>query len=291
MAGSPGSSHEGLPIGAEALARDHASLVPDWNEQSLEELHDHARRLASFLEKYYWLTSTHVTDYYTERLWEKIPAEWRGVLESLSPQEATTFAGLAWNPSSLLSFLSSRGGGGVMSTVPTCMRSFLNDLSALTLARTPMDWESVSAPGGGAWGDIKAGKGFGKGMTPKKMHEVSRLSCFISDSLSAQCRNARERPIILDIGSGQGYLSRVLAMRHSLNVVGVEADSCNVEAARKSDKSVSSELEGMGWEGGGSLRHVPEKIEAGKGAEGLLNAVRLGEDLSVIPYCISSSPS
>lgn len=272
-------------------AASSASAVPDWREEDMESLQDHAKRLADFLDQYYWLSSTHVTDFFTEKLWDRIPTEWRGVLESLSPDEATTFAGHAQDPAALQTFLVSRAADGQGPSIPPCMQSFLQDLSALTLKRLPMDWGSVSAPGGGAWGDIKAGKGFGKGMTPKKMHEVSRLSCFISDSLNALASQqahegagadpSQRSVVVLDIGSGQGYLSRVLAMRHSLDVVGVEADSCNVDAARKSDKSVSSDLQGMGWSGGGTLRHVPSRIEAGKGAKGLLRAVREGDDATV----------
>jgi 2-polyprenyl-3-methyl-5-hydroxy-6-metoxy-1,4-benzoquinol methylase len=54
---------------------------------------------------------------------------------------------------------------------------------------------------------------------------------------------------VLDIGSGQGYLSRVLAMQKGLDVIGVEAESCNVNAAAKSDKVVAAELLSKGWTG------------------------------------------
>jgi hypothetical protein len=57
------------------------------------------------------------------------------------------------------------------------------------------------------------------------------------------------QPLVLDIGSGQGYLSRVLAMQKGLDVIGVEADSCNVNAAARSDTVVAAELHSKGWAG------------------------------------------
>jgi hypothetical protein len=66
------------------------------------------------------------------------------------------------------------------------------------------------------------------GAKPKKRHEVRHL-CPIIDKLSKCC----EAQTVFDIGSGQGHLDRMLALKYSLRVVGVEMSSHNAKVATK----------------------------------------------------------
>jgi len=64
-------------------------------------------------------------------------------------------------------------------------------------------------------------------MSPKKIHEIERLSEFISLFSRAVCKDCNNEahdsiPTILDIGSGKGYLSHVLYEKYGLNVVAVD---------------------------------------------------------------------
>ena len=65
-----------------------------------------------------------------------------------------------------------------------------------------------------------------RNMGPKKRHEVLRLAPLVA-------RVAREvgAHTIVDLGSGLGYLSHVLAFHHGLHVIGLEASASNVAAA------------------------------------------------------------
>ena len=61
---------------------------------------------------------------------------------------------------------------------------------------------------------------------PKKMHEIIHLGK-LTDRVArmAGCDN------VVDVGSGQGYLSRALAFQYNWPVVALEMDKANVRAA------------------------------------------------------------
>jgi hypothetical protein len=96
--------------------------------------------------------------------------QWRALLDGLSQEEAAEFAGRAHDPAELLSYLESRaegrkGGGGP----PETLRKYMCDLVALPLRRFPETLREIGEAGAGK---IELSKGLGKGMTPKKLHEV-----------------------------------------------------------------------------------------------------------------------
>ncbi|KAF9088375.1 Methyltransferase-like protein 25 [Mortierella sp. AM989] len=69
------------------------------------------------------------------------------------------------------------------------------------------------------------------GMTPKKLHEVEILS-----GLIASYANDHSIRSVIDLGAGQGYLSRVLAFQHQLCVLGVDSDkfqTCGAQTTQK----------------------------------------------------------
>ncbi|KAF9999465.1 Methyltransferase-like protein 25 [Entomortierella chlamydospora] len=69
------------------------------------------------------------------------------------------------------------------------------------------------------------------GMTPKKLHEVEILSGLIASY-------AKEHSIrsVIDLGAGQGYLSRVLAFQHQLCVLGVDSNTIQTCGAQTTQK-------------------------------------------------------
>ncbi|RKP26842.1 methyltransferase domain-containing protein, partial [Syncephalis pseudoplumigaleata] len=66
------------------------------------------------------------------------------------------------------------------------------------------------------------------GMNPKKIHEVERLAWMI-----AQLARSREIRQIVDLGSGQGYLSRSLAYQYGLDVLAMDADNVQTCGAQR----------------------------------------------------------
>ncbi|KAF9138657.1 Methyltransferase-like protein 25 [Linnemannia schmuckeri] len=69
------------------------------------------------------------------------------------------------------------------------------------------------------------------GMSPKKLHEVEILSGLMAST-------AKEHSIgsVIDLGAGQGYLSRVLAFQHQLCVLGVDSNTIQTCGAQTTQK-------------------------------------------------------
>ena len=218
------------PSGPAGRAGMPASSAPGgcgW-DVGVEELQERARALVQLVEAHQFLVQSHVTDFYTESLWETLPADWRAVFEGLPPAVALHLISLSSDPAAQLELLQSRG------SVPHSLAGFLQQLATLPLPRQPspeapqVPEDAAARPEGadGAWCGFKAGEGLTRGMTPKKLHEVEKLASFVSTTVaageasgSAGCcggaaDGAADMParevVMVDIGSGQGYLSRVL---------------------------------------------------------------------------------
>ncbi|XP_067653794.1 probable methyltransferase-like protein 25 isoform X2 [Haliotis asinina] len=67
-----------------------------------------------------------------------------------------------------------------------------------------------------------------RGMSPKKLHEVTNMSAVVKETAAkAGC------DVIVDVGSGLGYLGQVLHVSYGYSVVGVEGCSGHVERAER----------------------------------------------------------
>lgn len=90
------------------------------------------------------------------------------------------------------------------------------------------------------------------GMSDKKIHEVELMSHLIK-------KVAEDRGIdaVIDLGSGQGYLSRALAFDQGLEVLAVDMCEIQTTGALKYDKKA---MKGLKEEEHPNLKHVTEKI-------------------------------
>lgn len=68
---------------------------------------------------------------------------------------------------------------------------------------------------------------FRRHLKPKKQHEVARLAIVAGQVARAACGG-----VMVDVGSGQGHLSRLLAYGHNVRVVSLEAEDKFIEGAR-----------------------------------------------------------
>ncbi|TIA83338.1 hypothetical protein E3P98_00933 [Wallemia ichthyophaga] len=92
--------------------------------------------------------------------------------------------------------------------------------------------------------NLRHGKVNNLGMTPKKMHECERLSTLIGNDFSHHTH-------LIDVGSGQGYLSRTLSRQpFDFAVLAVDSDNNNVQRSQ-----ITSERRDMGLTTG-RLDHV-----------------------------------
>lgn len=65
-------------------------------------------------------------------------------------------------------------------------------------------------------------------MSVKKLHEVESMSQFVANISSLS-----DTSLIVDIGSGKGYLTSVLALQHHFKILGIDCSQTNIIGATK----------------------------------------------------------
>ena len=212
----------------------------------------HARQLAAFLQTYRPIAQGLVKEFFVAEHWDKaVPAAWR------EPLEALPLDGLA-------ELLSKPVPSNPTTVWPLSLLAFLASCHALQLPGQLDAHGSVrpSADGRSPEED-QLGVDLRRAVNPKKMHEIVHLG-------SATDRVAREAKcdLLVDVGSGQGYLSRALAFHYNWPVVAVEGLEGNVAASNQLDgkvrrslaKRLKDERECAWQPGQGSLRHVAARL-------------------------------
>ncbi|THH21568.1 hypothetical protein EW146_g41 [Bondarzewia mesenterica] len=104
----------------------------------------------------------------------------------------------------------------VASSIPSEILDFIKDAKLLQLDRSPVDWSNLSTCLSSGLSTSEASHASDvalpllAGMSPKKAHEVSRMASYIAH-LTSSSSGLKHVKYIVDIGAGQGYLSRALA--------------------------------------------------------------------------------
>ncbi|KAJ2787675.1 hypothetical protein H4R21_007090, partial [Coemansia helicoidea] len=143
---------------------------------------EYAGALRAAYARYGFLPRMGIVDFFVERLWEQLPGEWRAF-----------FGDGAFDIGSLIPLAAT---GELGPGAPASLRAYVDEMFRLRLADGP-----PAGDGGAA-----ALRHFLDGMSPKKQVEVAALSRVVDDvAAAAGCG------LVLDVGAGQGYLSRVLA--------------------------------------------------------------------------------
>ncbi|NXY26594.1 RRNAD protein, partial [Atrichornis clamosus] len=186
-----------------------------------------AADIIRLLTLYRPLLDAFVIDFFTEGLWAQLPPAWQSALASATPPQLAKLLGghggpgAAW-PLSLLAFAAAaralafpRGCQGG-SLCPPCQSSHLHPLLR-------------------------------RHIKPKKQHEIRRLGKLLQRlSQATGCER------VVDIGAGQGHLSRFLAFGLGLSVTAVESDGRLASLAERFDQELLRELgktRGLGQEG------------------------------------------
>ena len=199
-----------------------------------------------------------VKDFFADALWDRLPSSWHTPIDEL----AADFGALA--------ALLHRPDVGDAASWPLSLRAFVAAAHALRLpGQLDARGEAPAEGGAGAAAPRARADAYGRcaeqrhvatalrsSIKPKKMHEIVRLS-----ELSDRVASEAGCDVIVDVGSGQGYLSRALAFERNWAVVAIEMAADNVrEAARidgKVERQLRKQLEAGRWQPGvGSLRHV-----------------------------------
>jgi hypothetical protein len=180
------------------------------------------RAAQSFVAAHRVLLERQAFDIYfiVDSMWDSlVPHEWRATLAAAS---ASQLAGLCL--------------GKVPKAWPPSLHDFVRTAQSLQLDPTPQHSDAAAAAGTAvaaaphtaAAGDASSWKRHWRGTSPKKREEMERMAAAVVGAASAVCTQN-----VVDVGSGKGYLSSLLAMEHGLRVLAVEGNGKFTAAAEK----------------------------------------------------------
>ncbi|KAL6847096.1 hypothetical protein ACP4OV_022949 [Aristida adscensionis] len=155
--------------------------------------------LAAFLRLHRPLLEAHVVNFFKDRLWEMVDAEWMECLRR-EPVE------------SLLQLPS----GCVQEHWPKTLQEFVLTARSLVLLREQKPPQSLIPELHVA----SIGTVLAQGMNSKKKHEIETLAGVVH----AIAKNCGAKTVV-DVGSGQGYLAQALSFEYQLPVVAIDASS------------------------------------------------------------------
>nr|DBA23884.1 TPA: hypothetical protein GDO54_011599 [Pyxicephalus adspersus] len=189
----------------------------------------HAETITRILATYRHLTDSYIIEFFTDNLWGSLPESWRAVLSDLSAPQLANQLLADTNPAQVC----------YSSVWPLSLLALKVASHSLALGRTPR-YERTGGhrerPAEFQYNHCQSSlldPMFRKHVKPKKQHEIRQLSKLVRGLCDAtRCQE------VLDVGSGQGHLSRVLAFGLGLNVTAVEADRHLVNMAAKFDREI-----------------------------------------------------
>nr|CAD7265244.1 unnamed protein product [Timema shepardi] len=171
------------------------------------------------------LVNSHMVNFITNRHWDKlVPEPIKHDFKSLGPEG---FYSVFWT--CVESDMDTSLHKEMLETSPNLTSFLLNarrmSLGCSDLVLTQSQWKNiVSTVAGGP--DVVTSPHVTHFMSPKKSHEVTAMSEVVG-MLSTLSSSSH----IVDVGSGKGYLSLVLALHHNLKVLGVDSSQVNTHGA------------------------------------------------------------
>ncbi|XP_050840665.1 methyltransferase-like protein 25B isoform X2 [Serinus canaria] len=208
----PGWPQGRCPPGAAMAAAPRGAAEP---RQSPEQRR--AADIIRLLTLYRPLLDAFIIDFFTEDLWAQLPPAWQPALAAATPVQ---LAGL----------LGGRGGPGA--AWPLSLLAFGAAARALAFPR--------GCPGASPRPPCQSSglpPLLRRHVKPKKQHEIQRLG-----KLLRRLSRATGCECVVDIGAGQGHLSRLLAFSLGLRVTAVESDARLVGLAQRFDQELLREL-------------------------------------------------
>ncbi|XP_016784854.3 methyltransferase-like protein 25B isoform X6 [Pan troglodytes] len=187
-----------------------------------------AVNLTRVLALYRSILDAYIIEFFTDNLWDTLPCSWQEALDGLKPPQLATM------------LLGMPGEGEVVryrSVWPLTLLALKSTACALAFTRTPgfqTPSEFLENPSQSS----RLTAPFRKHVRPKKQHEIRRLGELVKKlSDFTGCTQ------VVDVGSGQGHLSRFMALGLGLMVKSIEGDQRLVERAQRLDQELLQALE------------------------------------------------
>ncbi|XP_044122537.1 protein RRNAD1 isoform X3 [Neovison vison] len=195
---------------------------------SPEQRRQLAVKLTRVLARYRPILDAYIIEFFTDNLWATLPGSWQEALDGLKPPQLAT------------QLLGVPGEGEVVrysSVWPLSLLALKSTACALAFTRTPgfqTPSEFLENPSQSS----RLTAPFRKHVRPKKQHEIRRLG-----ELVKKLSDLTGCTQVVDIGSGQGHLSRFMSLGLGLTVKSVEGDPRLVERAQRLDQELLQALE------------------------------------------------
>ncbi|MCI4374513.1 hypothetical protein PGIGA_G00006940 [Pangasianodon gigas] len=198
---------------------------------SEQQQKDLAKSLVSFLSRYKHISDSYIIEFFSENLWGTLPEGWQKALRDLSPPQVADLL--------LERETKNRVYPCVWPLSLLALRATAHTLAFPRMSPTYWSKDMVKAD------EFHSNSSqsslldhiFRKHVKPKKQHEIRKLGMLVKQLCDqTQCSS------VVDVGSGQGHLSRFLSFGLGLNVTAVEADSNLVSMASKFDGQLLATL-------------------------------------------------
>ncbi|KAL6488553.1 hypothetical protein MHYP_G00022940 [Metynnis hypsauchen] len=195
-----------------------------FSEQQQKDL---AKRITSLLSRYKHISDSYIIEFFSENLWETLPEGWQRALSDLTaPQVADLL---------LDKDISNRTYPSVW---PLSLLALRATAHTLAFPRTPPGHQVQDTVGllkpeefiSNRSQSSLLGHIFRKHVKPKKQHEIRKLGTLVK-----QLCDQTLCTTVVDVGSGQGHLTRFLSFGLGLDVTGIEADPNLVSMASRFD--------------------------------------------------------
>ncbi|OWK55080.1 Protein RRNAD1 [Lonchura striata] len=177
-----------------------------------------AAHIVQLLTLYRPLLDAFVIDFFTEDLWAQLPPAWQPALAGASPVQ---LAGLLGG-----------GAGGAGAAWPLSLLAFAAAARALALPR-----RRARGPPRPPCQSCRLHPLLRRHVKPKKQHEIQLLG-----ELLRRLSRATGCQRVVDVGAGQGHLSRFLAFGLGMEVTAVESDARLAGLAQRFDQELLREL-------------------------------------------------
>ncbi|KAG8560144.1 hypothetical protein GDO81_014806 [Engystomops pustulosus] len=193
---------------------------------SLDQNQRLAVNISRVLSLYGFITDSYIIEFFTDNLWEALPESWRSVLSDLTAPELADQLLSDSHPKTT----------SYRSVWPLSLLALKVTAQSLSFQRTPRrDIGGADGKRPPEFQDNHCQSSlldplFRKHVKPKKQHEIRRLG-----ELVKKLSDVTRCDHVVDVGSGQGHLSRVLSFGQGLRVTAVEADHRLVATAAKYD--------------------------------------------------------
>ncbi|XP_053561253.1 methyltransferase-like protein 25B [Bombina bombina] len=199
--------------------------TPYLQPSSLMQHKQHAKNIIQVLSLYGFITDSYIIEFFTDNLWEKLPDSWRSALSGLSSPELAD------------ELLSNKDPKTFRSVWPLSLLTLKAAAHYLAFSRIPLheadnthqkmppEFQSNCSQ------SCMLAPLFRKHVKPKKQHEIRQLGKLVNKLKAITACDQ-----VVDIGSGQGHLSRFLSFGQGLSVTAVEADKNLVTMAIKFDQ-------------------------------------------------------